>query len=130
MEVLMNDRLTGSLSDVGEFGLVKALTSRFSQPDDGGVGPDDDAAVRRVGGEVVASVDLLVQNRHFRLDWSSAADIGHKAAAENLSDINAMGGRPTALLVGLGAPADLGSDWALEFADGLAAEAQKVGASI
>jgi len=73
---------------------------------------------------------MLVQNRHFRLDWSSADDIGHKAAAENLSDINAMGGRPTALLVGLGVPAGLPVSWALQFADGLAAEAADVGASV
>jgi thiamine-monophosphate kinase len=126
----MTQGLSGSLGEVGEFGLVKALTSRFAQSADVVVGPGDDAAVLRVAGDVVASVDLLVQNRHFRLEWSSAADIGHKAAAENLSDINAMGGRPTALLVGLGAPADLDADWALEFADGLAAEADKVGASI
>jgi len=126
----MSQGLSGSLGDVGEFGLVRALTSRFAQSADVVLGPGDDAAVLRVSGDVVASVDLLVQNRHFRLDWSSAADIGHKAAAENLSDINAMGGRATALLVGLGAPADLGMDWALEFADGLAAEADKVGASI
>lgn len=126
----MPDGLTGTLGDVGEFGLVSALTLRFPQSPDVVVGPGDDAAVLRVGDEVVASVDLLVQNRHFRLDWSSAADIGHKAAAENLSDINAMGGRPTALLVGLGAPSDLGADWALEFAEGMAEEAAKVGASI
>lgn len=126
----MPEAPSGTLGDLGEFGLVAALTERFPQSDDVVVGPGDDAAVLRVHGEVVASVDLLVQNRHFRLDWSSATDIGHKAAAENLSDINAMGGRPTALLVGLGAPADLDIAWATEFADGLAAEAGKVGASI
>lgn len=126
----MAQGMSGSLGEVGEFGLVRALAARFAQSDDVLVGPGDDAAVLRMSGDVVASVDLLLQNRHFRLDWSSAADIGHKAAAENLSDINAMGGRATALLVGLGAPADLGSDWALEFADGLAAEAAKVGASV
>ena len=94
------------------------------------VGPGDDAAVIEFSGQVVASLDMLVQDRHFRLDWSSAADIGHKAAAENLSDINAMGGRTTALLVGLVPPADLDSRWALEFADGLAEEAALVGASV
>jgi thiamine-monophosphate kinase len=79
---------------------------------------------------VVASIDMLVQNRHFRLDWSSADDIGHKAAAENMSDINAMGGRATALLVGLGVPPGLPTRWALDFADGLSAEAAEVGASV
>jgi len=126
----MGDGRAGSLRDLGEFGLVGQLAARFSQSADVIVGPGDDAAVLQTGGEVVASVDLLVQDRHFRLDWSSALDVGHKAAAENLSDINAMGGRATALLVGLGAPAELEVAWALDFADGMAAEADRVGASI
>lgn len=127
----MAEALSGTVGDIGEFGLVAALTARFTQSDAVLVGPGDDAAVLAVaGGEVVASVDMLVQNRHFRLDWSSATDIGHKAAAESLSDINAMGGRATALLVGFGAPASLDVGWALDLADGLAAEAAKVGASI
>lgn len=121
---------SGTLSDMGEFGLVRELSSRFDQGERVIVGPGDDAAVIELSGPVVASVDLLVQDRHFRLDWSSATDIGHKAAAENLSDINAMGGRADALLVGLAAPADLASRWAMEFADGLATEAALVGASV
>ncbi|MGI8577225.1 MAG: thiamine-phosphate kinase [Nocardioidaceae bacterium] len=119
------------MRDVGEFGVVAAVMARFPQAGNVLVGPGDDAAVIGVaGGDVVASVDMLIQNRHFRLDWSSGVDIGHKAAAESLSDINAMGGCATALLVGLGAPPGLDSGWALDFADGLAAEASKVGASV
>jgi thiamine-monophosphate kinase len=122
---------SGTVGDAGEFGVVEAVTARFAQGGHVRVGPGDDAAVVSVvGGEVVASLDMLIQNRHFRLDWSSAADIGHKAAAENLADINAMGGTATALLVGLGAPGELSTSWALEFADGLAAEAAQVGASV
>jgi thiamine-monophosphate kinase len=126
-------QLRGTLAEVGEFGLVGALAQRFAPGGDERVlvGPGDDAAVVDLGSsQVVASLDMLVQGRHFRLDWSSAADIGHKAAAENLSDINAMGGRATSLLVGLGAPPDLDSAWAMEFADGLAEECALVGASV
>ncbi len=124
-------QLTGTVGDVGEFRLVAALTGRFAQVAEVRLGPGDDAAVIEVpGGEVVCSLDMLVQDRHFRLDWSSASDIGHKAVAANLSDINAMGGRTTALLVGLAAPANLEAAWATEFADGLAVEAEMVGASI
>lgn len=115
----------------GEFALVEAITGRFEQGEHVLLGPGDDAAVIAVpGGQVVASVDLLVQDRHFRLDWSSATDIGRKAAAESMSDVNAMGGTATALLVGLGCPAELETTWALELADGLAAEAAEVGASV
>ena len=81
------------------------------------VGPGDDAAVLRVKtGHVVVSTDLMVEGRHFRRDWASAADVGHRAAAQNLSDINAMGGRATSLTIGLAAPADLPVQWALDFA--------------
>jgi thiamine-monophosphate kinase len=127
----MADERRRTAGELGEFGLVDAITSRFAQGAHVRVGPGDDAAVVDVpSGVVVASVDLLVQDRHFRLDWSSASDIGHKAAAESLSDVNAMGGRATALLVGLGCPADVESGWLLDFADGLAEEAAQVGASV
>ena len=53
----------------------------------------------------VATTDTLVHGPDFRLAWSSAFDLGWKAAAVNLADVAAMGGRPTALLVALGAPA-------------------------
>ena len=49
---------------------------------------------------MVVSTDLLVEGRHFRREWASARDIGRKAAAANLSDINAMGGTAHSLTVG------------------------------
>lgn len=120
-----------TVADLGEFGLVAALSQRFPQGPNVLIGPGDDAAVVAVpDGRVVVSMDLLVDTRHFRRDWASAADIGHKAAAQNLSDINAMGGRATALTVGLAAPGDLPSGWVLELADGIADEAARVGASV
>lgn len=120
-----------TLSDLGEFGLIEALASRFPQGEDVLLGPGDDAAlVSFPGGRVVVSTDLLVDGRHFRRDWASALDIGRRAAAQNLSDINAMGGRATALTVGLAAPPDLPASWALELAEGVAEEAGLVGASV
>ncbi len=120
-----------TLADVGEFGLIKALTAMFPQGDQVLIGPGDDAAVLRVRtGHVVVSTDLMVEGRHFRRDWATAEDVGHRAAAQNLSDVNAMGGRGSALTVGLAAPADLPVQWALEFAQGFADECALVGASI
>lgn len=123
--------MSDKLADLGEFGLISAITARL--PQGGGVliGPGDDAAVVAApDGRVVAATDLLVENRHFRRDWSSAADVGHKAAAQNLADVAAMGAVPTALLVGLGAPPDLPADWVLGLADGMREECEPVGASI
>jgi thiamine-monophosphate kinase len=74
----------------------------------------------------VATTDFLLEGRHFRRDWSSARDVGHKAAARSLADVAAMGGVPTALLVALAAPPDLPVSWARELAAGLAAECARV----
>ncbi len=117
--------------DVGEFGLIAAVTARLSSSDAVLLGPGDDAAVLAFpGGRVVATTDVLVEGVHFRRDWSSGEDVGHKAAAANLADVAAMGGTPTALLVGLAAPADLPVSWALALADGLRDEAALVGAVV
>jgi thiamine-monophosphate kinase len=95
------------------------------------VGPGDDAAVLRTSdGRVAASTDVLVEGRHFRRDWSSAEDIGHKAAAANLADIAAMGGTATALLVGLACPADTQTTWLEGVAAGLAEECAPLGAAV
>ena len=120
-----------TLADAGEFGLIGALTRIFEQGEHVLVGPGDDAAVLRVRtGHVVVSTDLMVEGRHFRRDWASAEDVGHRAAAQNLSDVNAMGGRAHSLTVGLAAPADLPVQWALDFARGFAEECALVGASV
>lgn len=116
----------------GEFGLIARMTSRFAAPTRAVLlGPGDDAALVAVpDGRVAASTDVLVEGRHFRRDWSSARDVGHRAAAANLADIAAMGGVPTALLIALCAPADLELSWAEDLADGIAAECALTGAVV
>jgi thiamine-monophosphate kinase len=95
------------------------------------LGPGDDAAVvRAADGRVVASTDLLIEGRHFRRDWSTANDVGHKAAARNFADIVAMGAVPTALLVGLGAPPSLERSWADGLMAGLREECGELGAAV
>jgi thiamine-monophosphate kinase len=127
----VTDPSQATLADVGEFGLVGALAALFPQGDQVLLGPGDDAAlVACPDGRVLVSTDLHVDTRHFRRDWATAGQIGHKAAAANLSDINAMGGTATALTVGLAAPADLPSAWALDLARGIADECALVGASV
>lgn len=120
-----------TLGETGEHALVGDLSRRFAQGEHVYVGPGDDAAVLRTPrGHVVVSTDVLVEGRHFRRDWSPARAIGRKAAAANLSDVNAMGGRAHSLVVGLVAPDDLATAWVQELSSGLAEEAALVGASI
>lgn len=59
------------------------------------VGPGDDAAVINVGGELlILTVDQLVAGRHY--EEATPLDlVARKAIARSVSDIAAMGGRPT-----------------------------------
>lgn len=126
---LREGRIT--VADLGEFGLIAALAARLPQGPGTVVGIGDDAAVLAApDSRVVATMDLLVEGRHFRRDWSGPVDIGGKAAAQNLADIAAMGATPTALLIGLAAPGDLPIAWAEGLATGLAQECARAGASV
>jgi thiamine-monophosphate kinase len=121
---------TATLAEVGEFPLIAAITKGVSLGADVRVGPGDDAAVLAIGDAVAASVDVLVEGVHFRRNWSEARDVGRKAVAVNIADIEAMGARAAGLLVGFSAPADLPLGWVLDFADGLSYESQAAGVSL
>ncbi|WP_449291531.1 thiamine-phosphate kinase [Nonomuraea maritima] len=120
-----------TVGDLGEFGVVSRITARLPQGAAIILGPGDDAAiVSAPDGRVVVSTDLLLEGRHFRRDWSGGYDVGRKAAAQNLSDVAAMGATPTSLVVGLGIPADLPLDWLDALTDGIRDECAAVGASV
>jgi thiamine-monophosphate kinase len=116
---------------VGEFGVIGRVLAQAGTARAAQVGPGDDAAVLWTSdGRVVATTDVLVEGRHFRRDWSSAEDIGRKAAAANLADVAAMGGVTTALLVGLACPPDTQTSWLEGLASGLADECAPLGAAV
>jgi thiamine-monophosphate kinase len=95
------------------------------------LGPGDDAAiVSAPDRRVVVTTDMLVQGRHFRLDWSSPVDVGRKAIAQNGADVAAMGARCTGFVVGLACPAETSVDVIDGLTDGLWREAERAGASI
>lgn len=120
-----------TLGELGEFGIIGRLVHGRGQPAAVALGPGDDAAVVVADdGRVVVSTDMLVEGRHFRLDWSTPHDVGRKAIAQNAADIEAMGARPTAFVVGFGAPAETPVAEVDALADGMWAEAERVGAGI
>ncbi|MGW8380765.1 thiamine-phosphate kinase [Streptomyces sp. ODS28] len=124
-------RTPGTVGELGEFGLIRELTSRLPLTPAVRIGPGDDAAVVSAPDRrVVASTDILLEGRHFRRDWSTAYDVGRKAAAQNLADIAAMGAVPTALLLGLVVPAELPANWPTELMDGIRDEAQVASAAV
>lgn len=75
------------------------------RPESGYLG--DDAAVF---GDQLLTVDMLTEGVDFLLDQTEPERIGRKALAVNLSDIAAMGGTPTAVLVSLALPVPVEPD--------------------
>lgn len=122
---------SSTVADLGEFGLIDAVTAGRPDAQHTLLGPGDDAAVLTAAdGRVVACTDVLVQGVHFRLDWSTPEQIGRKAVAANVADIAAMGAVATGVLVGLACPPSTESAVVTELAAGMHAEAAKVGAGV
>lgn len=83
-----------------------------------GIG-DDCAVLRRGGGLVeLVTTDALIEGVHFDPAWHPPRLLGRKAAAVNLSDIAAMGGRPRYAFLSLGLPGDYRPEWLEEFMAG------------
>ncbi|HYB81917.1 MAG TPA: thiamine-phosphate kinase [Mycobacterium sp.] len=130
----MRDDASGespTLKQLGEFAVIDRLVRARRQPAAVLLGPGDDAAVVAArDGRTVVSTDVLVQDRHFRLDWSTPGDVGRKAIAQNAADIEAMGARATAFLVGFAAPGDTLAADVDALVDGMWDEARRIGAGI
>lgn len=92
------------IADLGEHALIERIRSRLpTTPSFVVVGIGDDAAViepERNALEVITT-DSQVEGVHFDLAFTSAADVGHKALAVNLSDVAAMGAAPRVALLSL-----------------------------
>ncbi|MBY6203974.1 thiamine-phosphate kinase [Halomonas denitrificans] len=120
---------------MNEFDLIERIrrrAARSSGHDDDGIvlGIGDDAAVLQPGRgmQLVATVDQLVDGRHFD-GRATAADVGHLAAAANLSDLAAMGAAPRWLLLALTLP-EADADWLDGFLDGFLGLAGRFGAEL
>ena len=91
---------------------------------------DDCAVVGAPGARFVVTTDVLVEGEHFTRDWSTGAEVGARAAAQNLADVAAMGAKATSLVVSLVLPPDLEVAWLEDLAGGLGAEAYRAGAGV
>ena len=125
------------VAQIGEGALIAALGEIFGEVQNlknqknllFGIG-DDGAVLAPSELATVATMDLVVEDVHFKTDWSTAHQIGSKVAVANIADIYAMGGDPHSLLVGISLTGQEEVDWVLDLARGIAEEAKKVGAQV
>lgn len=94
-----------TVGELGESEVLARILPRLRPGDAAILGAGDDAAVvAAADGRFVVTTDLMVHGPDFRLAWSTPFELGWKAAVTNLTDVAAMGARPTALLVAIAAP--------------------------
>ena len=107
------------VSDIGgEFELIKRIckkTKLFSNDILIGIG-DDTAVLRHSKNKyLLFTTDMLVEEDHFSLKYSTAEQIGMKSVEVNVSDIAAMGGLPKHALISIALPKNI----EVEFVDDL-----------
>lgn len=92
-----------SLSELGEFGLIKHLTQNFKIAHSTTIkGVGDDAAVLDFKNkQVLVTTDLLIEGVHFDLSYMPLKHLGYKAVMANLSDVYAMNGTASQITVSI-----------------------------
>lgn len=116
-----------------EFDLIRRFLDR--RPDAGRprpdvrLGPGDDCAVV-IGDGVAVTVDMVVEDVHFRRAWLGPAEIGGRAAAAGLSDLAAMAARPIGVLAAVALADGDEGDFGEAVVAGIAEAAAEAGAAL
>ncbi|MDA8233579.1 MAG: thiamine-phosphate kinase [Clostridia bacterium] len=121
------------IKDIGEFGFIKLINKGLiNNPEAVVQGIGDDTAVLAPSGknQLLFTTDMMVEEVHFSLRYATYRQVGHKALAVNLSDIAAMGGKPTHAVVSLGVPPERAVEDLQELYRGMADLAARFGVNI
>src|SRR5205807_6733690 len=96
---------------VSELQFIENLRTRYAL---GKVGDDCAVLPKDTETDLLVTVDMLVEDIDFQIEWGMPGLLGHKALAVSLSDIAAMGGKAAWAMLSLGVPAKL---WNTDFMD-------------
>ncbi|KJS22581.1 MAG: hypothetical protein VR72_06055 [Clostridiaceae bacterium BRH_c20a] len=122
-----------NLKDIGEFGLITRLAENcIFNKNEVLVGIGDDTAVLPFDQDnhLLVSCDMLIEKMHFLREMSSPFQIGYKSVAVNFSDIAAMGGWPTSILISIGIPKSISFEYIDEIYKGMKNICQKYSVNI
>lgn len=120
------------ISTLGEFGLIKHLTGKFSINNPStlkGVG-DDAAVLDYKDKQVLVTTDLLLEGIHFDLVYTPLKHLGYKAAVVNFSDIYAMNGQPKQITVSIGVSKRFSVEDLTQIYDGIELACQHYGVDL
>ncbi|MGH7914857.1 MAG: thiamine-phosphate kinase [Candidatus Binataceae bacterium] len=115
----------------GEFHLIERLLKRLGAGRNAIVGPGDDCAILpSARSRQLLTIDSMVEDVHFKLEWGTPEALGARALTVNLSDIAAMGGRPTFCVVNLAVREGLGTRFFDRMYKGLRRTAARAGVEV
>ena len=109
------------ISDLGEFGLIEHLTRKVKLSRESsrrGIG-DDAAVIDYDGRQTLVTGDLLLEGIHFNLMYTPLKHLGYKAVIAGISDILAMNGEPSQVLISLGISGKFGLDHIEDLYEGI-----------
>jgi thiamine-monophosphate kinase len=98
-----DNKSTTNISELGEFGLIKHLTSQIELKNPSskkGVG-DDAAVIDNADLRTIVTTDMLVEGVHFDLTYVPLKHLGYKSIVVNLSDVYAMNAQPKQVTVSI-----------------------------
>jgi thiamine-monophosphate kinase len=123
---------SAALKKIGEFGLIRMIAGKSGSGDGVVVGIGDDAAAFRFtsGNLALSTSDMLIEGIHFDLSLTDPFRLGRKSLAVNLSDIAAMGGKPTIFLLSLAVPPTFAADFLDDFTTGMLSLAEEHGVTL
>lgn len=114
-----------------ESDVISALQKIFATDDSRvSVGIGDDAASVATSAQTLITSDMAVEDVHFKVEWSSAFDIGRKITAANVADIMAMGGQCDYLTAAVALTGNETLQWIENLARGMKHESDLAGAYI
>jgi thiamine-monophosphate kinase len=122
-------KIAQTIGTIGEFGLIERI--RRAAPRGTlrlGIGDDCAAQALAPGELLLTTTDMLIEEIHFRREWTDLRRLGRKSVSVNVSDIAAMGGEPRALFLGLALPSSMTVEEIDEFAAGFLEAAADYGA--
>ncbi|MBU1626451.1 thiamine-phosphate kinase [bacterium] len=106
------------IKNLGEFGFIEMIKSRMEDKDESVlISIGDDAALIKGfdKNQILVTSDLLIEGVDFSLDYFTPSELAYKALACNISDISAMGGKPSWYTISLGIHQDTKVDFLLDF---------------
>ena len=121
------------IAELGEFGLIDRLTSKFQKSNSSTIyGVGDDAAVIEASKDkaVVVSTDSMLEGVDFDLTYFPPKHLGYKAVTKGISDVVAMNAIPEQITLALGISSKISVEFLDDFYSGVEFACKEAGVDL